>query len=860
MQKSDFVSITIIKLYFYSSINVVVFVCLPCFLLLLRKSLTNISLFVFNFVSNKVIMTEHTIEIFMPLGATDDISLLAERFCKNPSLTHLWLWSSNSYEKELSGCTTLLLVNSLAKTSVFKDMAERASADFVLYVAKPNVNVDVATLEKLIESVPCDASMAYGHYRKSVEGELVDAPAIECLEGALRNDFDFGPVMLFRTSALKQYLAMEHEDYVYAGFYQLRLALERVGKIFRFDGFLSVEHESDNRKSGEKQFDYVNPAQRSVQVEMERACTAHLKAVGAWLPPCKYNGIDLSIGVFPVEASVVIPVLNRESTIADAVKSVLAQETSFKFNILVVDNHSTDNTSSIIDSFDDERVVHIVPESNTLGIGGCWNLAVNDKRCGRFAVQLDSDDIYSSEHTLQKVVDGFYSQQCAMLVGTYRICDFELNTLPPGVIDHREWSEDNGRNNALRINGLGAPRAFYTPVIRKVGFPNVSYGEDYAVGLQISRNYRIGRIYDVLYLCRRWGGNSDAALSHEKVNANNLYKDTLRTAEFKARQEMMKAMEMPSQAGLDNFFDRQLAVWPEAKARFANLDNVRLRQLENGIMLQYNPSRAVSTGAKVDSESLKNRKCFLCSENRPPQQMVESAIGSFDILVNPFPILPRHFTLSWKEHTPQVLEQMYPDMLLLAKEWQEMALFYNGAKCGASAPDHAHMQAVRRNDVPLLSEKWREIIDENIEPLFMRDGAGIYRAGGYVVPLFEVRANSVSKSVELLSRLLSAIPCHDGEPEPRMNSISYYERGEGWVTIIIPRSKHRPDCYSTVMDNGRMVSPGTLDMAGLMVTPLEKDFIGITADEALAMLNEVAIDDDMVDAIIENIVSCHEEC
>ena len=860
MQKSDFVSITIIKLYFYGSINVVVFVCLPCFLLLLRKSLTNICLFVINFVSNKVIMTEHTIEIFMPLGATDDISLLTERLCKNASLSHLWLWSAGAYEGELPDNTTLLPVDSLTRTSVFKDMAERASADFVLYLAKPYTEIDFEALNALCETIPQNASMAYANYRKVVDEKVIDAPVIDCLEGALRNDFDFGPALLFRTSALKQYSAMQLDDYDYAGFYQLRLALGRLGEIYRFDGYLSREYESDNRKSGEKQFDYVNPAQRSVQVEMERVCTFHLKATGAWLPPLKYNGIDLAQGEFPVEASVVIPVLNRESTIADAIKSVLAQETSFEFNILVVDNHSTDRTPVIIDSFDDERVVHIIPESNALGIGGCWNLAVNDKRCGRFAVQLDSDDIYSSEHTLQKVVDGFYSQQCAMLVGTYRICDFELNTLPPGVIDHREWSEDNGRNNALRINGLGAPRAFYTPVIRKVGFPNVSYGEDYAVGLQISRSYRIGRIYDVLYLCRRWGGNSDAALSHEKVNANNLYKDTLRTAEFKARQEMMKAMEMPSQAGLDNFFDRQLDVWPEAKARFANLDNVRLRQLENGIMLQYNPSRAVSTGAKVDSESLKNRKCFLCGENRPPQQIVESALGCFDILVNPFPILPRHFTLAWKEHVPQVLEKMYSDMLLLAKEWQEMALFYNGAMCGASAPDHAHMQAVRRNDVPLLSEKWREIIDENIEPLFMRDGAGIYRAGGYVVPLFEVRADSVSKSVELLSRLLSAIPCHDGETEPRMNLISYYERGEGFVTIVIPRSKHRPDCYCTTMDNGRMVSPGTLDMAGLMVTPLEKDFLEMTSDEAMAIMNEVAIDDDMVAVIIENVVSCHEEC
>lgn len=467
-------------------------------------------------------MNGYKIDLFMPVNSAEDIQSLTENFKAFSSLSHMWLWCASPCDGELPENVTLLTVDSLTSTGVFKDMAERAAGDFVLFVARPNVALVVDAISEMLVAVPEDASMAYAHYGKSVDGAVVEAPTIDCLEGSLRNDFDFGPVRLFRTSALKKYLGMELEDYVYAGLYQLRLALSRLGRIFHFKESVSLEYESDNRKSGEKQFDYVNPAQRAVQVEMERACTAHLKAVGALLPPCKYKAIDLSGGKFPVEASVVIPVLNRESTIADAIASVLEQVTTFDFNILVVDNHSTDRTGVIIDSFDCEKVVHIVPEKNDLGIGGCWNLAVNDSRCGRFAVQLDSDDLYSDCNTLQRIVDEFYKQQCAMLVGTYRICDFELNTLPPGVIDHREWTEDNGRNNALRINGLGAPRAFYTPVIREVGFPNVSYGEDYAVGLQISRDYRIGRIYDVLYLCRRWGGNSDAALSHEKVNAHNL--------------------------------------------------------------------------------------------------------------------------------------------------------------------------------------------------------------------------------------------------------------------------------------------------------------------------------------------------
>ena len=803
-------------------------------------------------------MEQHTIEIFMPFGVADS-DWVAELAASIPSFAHLWLWSPESYEGELPSRTTLLAVNTLTSTELFKNMAERASAEFVLYLTKPNVRVDAEQLRALLESIPREATMAYGHYRKMAEGELLDAPTIDCLEGALRNDFDFGPAILLRTSALKEYLAMELDDYLYAGFYQLRLALERMGKIYHFNGYLSQEGESDNRKSGEKQFDYVNPAQRAVQIEMERACTAHLKAVGALLPPCKYKKIDLSVGDFTVEASVIIPVLNRESTIADAVKSVLAQEASFKFNILVVDNHSTDRTSEIIDSFDDERVVHIIPEVRNLGIGGCWNLAVNDSRCGRFAVQLDSDDIYSSETTLQKIVDEFYKQQCAMLVGTYRICDFNLNTLPPGVIDHREWTEDNGRNNALRINGLGAPRAFYTPVIREVGFPNVSYGEDYAVGLQISRNYRIGRIYDVLYLCRRWGGNSDAALSHDKVNANNLYKDGLRSAEFKARQAMMQVMGSPSQTELDAFFEKQLACWPDAKERYTNLENVCLRKFDNGLTLQYNPSRAVSTGAKVDADSVKKRECFLCAANRPSCQMTENAFDSFDVLVNPYPILPYHFTLPLKEHTPQLLEKMYPDMLLFAKEWQDMAVFYNGAKCGASAPDHAHLQAVRKCDIPLLSQEWCERVNDELEPLLMCGGNGIYKTYGYVIPLFQIRACSVSGSVELMQRLLSAMPCVDDEAGLRMNVICCYERGEGWVTTIIPRSKHRPDCYSVAGESGRMVSPGTLDMAGLVVTPLEKDFNGIDAGEAMSMLREVALSDEAFESVVEKIVLCHEE-
>ncbi len=747
---------------------------------------------------------------------------------------------------------TVVVGSLLQPTAWFREMAAAAKAEYLLLVGKEGVCIDEPMVEEMSRAMPREATMCYSHYRKKVDGNMVDAPTIDCLPGSLRNDFDFGPVVLFRVSALKRYLEMELREYDYAGFYQLRLAMERLGQIYHHCEYLYTVDEDDRRKSGEKQFDYVNPAQRNVQIEMEEVCTHHLKQVGAWLPPCKYERIDLSAGEFPVEASVVIPVLNRESTIADAISSVLKQRTSFAFNILVVDNHSSDNTPQIIDSFADTRVVHIVPSRNDLGIGGCWNLAVNDARCGRFAVQLDSDDIYSDENTLQRIVDGFYAQQCAMLVGTYRICDFELNTLPPGIIDHREWSEENGRNNALRINGLGAPRAFFTPVIREVGFPNVSYGEDYAVGLQISRRYKVGRIYDVLYLCRRWGGNSDAALSHEKVNAHNLYKDGLRTAELAARKELVRSWETVDGDGVDAFFERQLERWPDVAQRYKALCDVKLRDLGNGLFLQYNPSRAVSASAKVDAASIAARPCFLCAANRPDGQLAENALGALELLVNPYPILPMHFTLPAKQHIPQQLEPMFADMLHLAGRWQGMALFYNGAKCGASAPDHTHLQAVRCADVPLL----RRMLSGELfcdAPVCSVEDACICTVVDYVVPLFVIKARKVSCAVEMFARLLAAMPRIDGECEPRMNVLSYCSPVDGYVTVVVPRSEHRPACYYAGDASHRLVSPGALDMAGLVVTPRECDFECIVADEAVAMLREVAISPKAADVVIEKL-------
>ena len=806
-------------------------------------------------------MKKPEIELFLPYEADVLGTALVERCVADSRVRNIYLLSAVANDAPLCGKLFWLQTDSLVSTVFFKDIAARAAADYVLFCAKPALDVDMEKVWALADAMPAGATMAYAHYRKNVDGVVADAPTIEYASGSLRNDFDFGSLLLFRTSALKECMSELFEEYKYAGLYQLRLALSRKGSVYHHCDYLYTEPEEDRRKSGEKQFDYVNPAQREVQVEMEEACTHHLKAIGAWLPPCKYKGIDLTTGEFPVEASVVIPVLNRHMTIADAIGSVLKQKTSFPFNVIVVDNHSTDGTGEIIDSFGDDRVVHIVPESRSLGIGGCWNEAVNNSMCGRFAVQLDSDDIYSDENTLQRVVDGFYQQQCAMLIGTYRICDFELNTLPPGIIDHREWTEENGRNNALRINGLGAPRAFFTPVIREVGFPNVSYGEDYAVGLEISRSYRIGRIYDVLYLCRRWGGNSDAALSHEKVNAHNLYKDTLRTAELMARMELVESLSVPSSGELEDFFKRQLTQWPDAAERHSALENVELRDLGNGLLLQHNPARVVSTAARVDKDALACRKCFLCKENRPQQQISESAMGAMEVLVNPFPILPFHLTLPLKEHAPQEIKNMYTEMLHMSRAWGDMVLFYNGAKCGASAPDHAHLQACCRRSVPLFGEYWQEEISCGMEPLLV-DGEGcLYNVTTYAVPLFIISARSVSRSLALFRTLVAALPSVDDEAEPRMNIFVYHTAEDGYVTVVIPRRAHRPAAYYASGEGMRLVSPGAIDMAGLVVTPRKEDFMAITADEALAMLQEVALSRGDVEDVVEQLVQMsNEEC
>lgn len=423
-------------------------------------------------------------------------------------------------------------------TDAWKEIAERATADYVAIFASPYSLAPGYNCLPRMARIAADsgAAMVYSDYRvTTLSGETKQVPTIDCFKGSLRDDFDFGPLVMIDIRRLRQACGSIDADYRYAGMYAVRLALSRLAGIVHIPETLYTAVETDTRTSGEKQFDYVDPRNRARQLEMEDACTVHLKKIGAYLEP-HFKEADYT-GDFPVEASVIIPVRNRVSTIADAVESALSQTADFKYNVIVIDNHSTDGTTGVLrglaDKYDNLKV--IIPAFSDLGIGGCWNEGVNSAHCGRFAVQLDSDDLYKNTDTLQRIVDTFRKENCGMVIGSYELTDFNLNPLPPGLIDHREWTDDNGRNNALRINGLGAPRAFVTNLLREIRVPNTSYGEDYALGLAISRDYRIGRIYDSLYLCRRWEGNSDSNLDIARVNANNLYKDRLRTWEVEAR-------------------------------------------------------------------------------------------------------------------------------------------------------------------------------------------------------------------------------------------------------------------------------------------------------------------------------------
>lgn len=482
------------------------------------------------------------IDCFIPYVDAAQAKATIDGLRESALVNNIYLLATDAAATAVEGCT-MVHIDALNSSDTMLKIAEAAKAPYtLLYTKYNNLVMGYFALDRFVRLAgDSKAGMMYADSYTVIEGKKSNAPVIDYQEGSLRDDFNFGSVLFFNTEVLKKAAAGIDVHYTAAGLYDLRLRLSRIAPIVHINEYLYSDVTVDNRKSGDKIFDYVDPKNRGVQIEMEKACTAHLKAVGGYLEP-KFDEIDFNKGNFEYEASVIIPVRNRIRTIRDAIRSVLSQKTDFPFNLIVIDNHSTDGTTEAIDEFkDDPRLVHIVPQRDDLGIGGCWNAGVQHPKCGKFAVQLDSDDVYSDENTLARMVAAFYEQKCAMVVGTYMLTDIDKNPIPPGVIDHKEWTPENGRNNALRINGLGAPRAFYTPVLREIHVPNTSYGEDYALGLAFSRHFQIGRVYDVVYLCRRWEDNSDAALDIVKMNNNNLYKDRIRTWELQARRALVAA-------------------------------------------------------------------------------------------------------------------------------------------------------------------------------------------------------------------------------------------------------------------------------------------------------------------------------
>lgn len=794
------------------------------------------------------------IDLFLPCEYIDDAQNALSVLHEYKTVQHIhFLVSADfaAHHQVPEGCT-FVITDRLESSNTIVSIAENTDADYVMICTRhTTIGWGNNTLERFLRVADdTDAVMVYADHYKMVEGKMEKHPVIDYQSGSLRDDFDFGSLWCIKAQALADYIAQpDREEYQFAALYDLRLYLSRVGVIFHLNEFLYSEAELDTRKSGEKQFDYVNPRNREVQIEMEKACTQHLGKVGALIDTTFYRQPDFGEQDFEYEASVIIPVFNREKTVADAVKSALGQKANFKFNVIVVNNHSTDRTGEILDELKADNLIQIVPERTDLGIGGCWNEAINSSFCGKFAVQLDSDDLYSSPKTLQKIVDAFYKQKAAMIIGSYRMCDFDLNTLPPGLIDHKEWTNENGCNNALRINGLGAPRAFFTPLVRQIQFPNTSYGEDYALGLAFSRRYRIGRIYDELYLCRRWGGNSDAALSVEKVNANNLYKDRLRTMELKARQHLLQGKaDIMEDSSISRFFNRQLEVWTDARHRFRDLKHVETRQFSDQLKLQWNPARIVSTGAKIDKKTLGERPCFLCDKNRPKEQMSKQIDEKFHLLVNPFPILPVHFTIPARKHQPQLIYKNYGEMHRFISLHSDLMVFYNGPKCGASAPDHLHFQAGTNGILPLQTN-WQRLSRNLTDIISLNDEEKISVVRDFIVPAFVIISKSAESDEALFRRLYKAMPQRGDETEPMMNIISW-RKGEEFISVVIPREKHRPEAYFAEGDAQFVVSPGALDMSGLIITPREEDFRKLTEEKALSLLQECGVSEEKMNAII----------
>jgi glycosyltransferase involved in cell wall biosynthesis len=761
----------------------------------------------------------------------------------------------------------------IAQISNLYTFIKKTSARFLLVIdSQNNITCKAKAIKKLLAlAAKNNNGLVFSDFHEKKGNKLIAHPLIDYQIGSIRDNFDFGHFFVFSLPAIKNVLEKYGEPPADkdCALYDLRLKVSLDYRIIHVAQSLYSASErktkSAEKKSAktEKHFAYTATENLARQKKLEKVATNYLRLSGAHLKTPGKKA-DYAKNKFPVEASVIIPVLNRKKTIADAVKSALAQKTDFSFNIIVVDNHSTDGTTAVIEklSANNEKIKHLIPSRRDLGIGGCWNEAIKSKHCGRFAVQLDSDDLYSSPRSLQKIVETLRRNKFAMIAGSYTIVNRNLKKIPPGLINHREWTKKNGHNNLLRVNGLGAPRAFNTAIIRKIGFPNVSYGEDYAVSLRISREYEIGRIYENLYHCRRWGGNTDAALSIEKQNSNDFYKDLLRTQEIKARMHLNKnkrelekivLQSFPNKQSLAslcfNLIEEQNNNWSILGGAYQDLNNVRIRSVNCGeynVALQCNPRRAISSGAAVDAQSIKNRLCFLCPDNLPARQKAIMYRKNYLILCNPAPIFKNHLTISHIKHQPQKISPSFTDLLILAKDLSlDFFVLYNGPACGASAPDHLHFQAVPKNALPFITEINALKPKQEISEIKYYTGAQIGRS---VLTLSGSNIDILSERLKRLIKIAQKVMAT--KSEPMMNVLCYYEN-DSWRLTIFLRQKHRPKAFFEKGEKRIFVSPGAIDMAGVIITPMEIDFERLNSDIVGGIYREVTLPDEKMRQILE---------
>ena len=814
-----------------------------------------------------------TINCFLPFSRLKESMQTVKELRASELVNKIYLIAPEISNVSIPGCE-LISVNNFQSTQAMKAIAAHSDVPYTLLYTKPTeLKLGQFALERMVQVMEMtQAGMTYADHFQQIDGTQKTAPVIDYQLGSLRDDFDFGSVLLFQSDVFKKAVKSSKENYQYAGLYDLRLKISQKNKLEHINEYLYTEIENDHRKSGEKQFDYVNPKNREVQIEMEKVCTNHLKAIGGYLAP-DFQPINFSSSTFDVEASVIIPVRNRIRTIKDAVRSALCQQTSFPFNVIVIDNHSTDGTTEALRELSaDKRLIHVIPEKEDLGIGGCWNVGVHHEKCGKFSIQLDSDDVYKDEHTLQIMVDAFYQQNCAMVIGTYMMTDFNMNEIAPGIIDHKEWTPENGRNNALRINGLGAPRAFFTPLLREINVPNTSYGEDYALGLRISRDYQIGRVYDVVYLCRRWEGNSDAALPIEKVNQNNIYKDRLRSWELQKRILQQKGIQNLSKE-VEQLFTEQIHSWELAKENYRALRGYRrqsksIKQYKESWWIYVdafpNPKRILSTAAQTDASSIQARPCFLCQENRPAEQKAVN-YKNYQILVNPYPIFEEHLTIAAINHTPQSIATRFEDLIELTENLKEYLFMYNGPECGASAPDHAHFQAAAKGE-NLSALIWN---DWHVSELFETDSKALAYTDDPVSALYLKTKNKKEMS-HLFKVIYDILATENNGKEPLMNILAWYglEKNKDFYRdykeemhdltlryncILFLRSKHRPDCYYAEGDEQILISPAIAEMSGLFPIAREEDIPKLTPEKIHSICREVSMPKEELEQIIKRL-------